>query len=227
LYRRTHAAAEVISVAAVYILISTSAVGAVDLAFLFPGTWSPEERVAGGGFLVGALVQVGLVLSATYLLKLDDLRTAIAGSFAPSNRKAWAIAAIATAIHILTAMLVVLPHPERVWEPSELNLVLSVVPAADGWSQEILFRGYVLLRLGRAGISATFQILLSGFLFAAIHLGYAGESLWAFLSPLVGTFMLGCFFAWSVRSGGGSLRPVIICHVLIIVILQPWLALAH
>jgi membrane protease YdiL (CAAX protease family) len=110
-----------------------------------------------------------------------------------------------------------------VLEASALNLVLSAVPAADGWSQEVLFRGYVLLRLARADVPAAAQILLSGLLFAAIHFGYAAENAW----PLVGTFMLGCFYAWAVRSGGGSLKPVIVCHMLIIVVLQPWLALAY
>lgn len=124
-------------------------------------------------------------------------------------------------------MLLFLPQPERVWEFSELNLILSVVPAADGWSQEVLFRGYVLLRLARAGVPAVAQILLSGILFAAIHVGYVGETAWEALSPLVGTFMLGSFYAWAVHSGRGSLKPVICCHMLIIVVLQPWLALAR
>jgi hypothetical protein len=39
--------------------------------------------------------------------------------------------------------------------------------------------------------------------------------------------MLGCFYAWSVQSGRGSLLPVVVCHVVVIVILQPWLALAR
>ena len=39
--------------------------------------------------------------------------------------------------------------------------------------------------------------------------------------------MLGCFYAWAVKSGRDSLTPVICCHVLIIVVLQPWLAFAH
>ncbi len=90
-----------------------------------------------------------------------------------------------------------------------------------------MFRGYVLFRLAREGGAAIVQILLSGSLFAAIHLGYAGETAWAMLSPLVGTFMLGCFYAWAVQRGRGSLTPVIFCHMLIVVILQPWLALAH
>ena len=220
------AAAEVVVVAAAYVLISTTTVGAVDATSLFPANWSSAERATGGGFLTGALVQVVLVLAGAYLLGLKDLQRAIAASLATSTREAWIIASIATGIHIGTAILVFLPQPARVSELSGLNLTLSAVPAADGWSQEVLFRGYVLFRLARAGVPAIAQILLSGGLFAAIHFGYAGETAWEFLAPLVGTFMLGCFYAWAVRSGRGSLKPVICCHVLIIVILQPWLALA-
>ena len=225
--QQVYAFAEVMAVATAYILISTAAVGAIDLASLFPAHWSPAERATGSGFLTGAVVQTALVLFGAYLLGLADLRKAIAASLAASTRKGWTIAAIATAIHIGTALLVFVPEPQRVWELSDLNLVLSAVPAADGWNQEVLFRGYVLFRLARAAVPGVAQILLSGTLFAAIHFGYAGETAWEFLSPLVGTFMLGCFYAWAVRSGGGSLKPVIFCHVLIIVVLQPWLALAR
>ena len=224
---QVRAAAEVVAVAAAYIVISTTAVGTVDLAFLFPADWSSVERTVGGGFLTGALVQVLLVLLAAYLLGIRDVHRAIAASLAPSTRKAWTIAAIATAIHIGTAMLVFLPEPERVGELSRLNLILSAVPAPDGWSQEVMFRGYVLFRLARADVPAIAQIVISGSLFAAIHFGYTGATAWTILAPLIGTFMLGCFYAWAVRSGGGSLKPVICCHMLIIVILQPWLALAR
>lgn len=224
---QVRAGAEVVAVAAAYILISTTAVGTVDLAFLFPADWPPVERTVGGGFLTGALVQALLVLLGAYLLGIRDLRRAIAASLAPSTRKAWTIAAIATAIHIGTAVLVFLPQPERVGELSRLNLILSAVSAPDGWSQEVMFRGYVLLRLARAEVPAIAQILISGSLFAAIHFGYTGETAWTILAPLIGTFMLGCFYAWAVQSGRGSLKPVICCHMLIIVILQPWLALAR
>ena len=225
--KQVHATAEVVIVAAVYILISTAAVSAVDLTFVFPATWSAIERATGSGFLTGALVQVLLVLLGAYLLANRDLRLAISAGLRPSTRKAWTIAGIATAIHIGTAMLVFLPQPDRVWEFSWLNLILSTVPAADGWSQEVLFRGYVLFRLARATVHTIAQVLISGSLFAAIHFGYAGETAWEFLAPLVGTFMLGCFYAWAVQSGRGSLKPVICCHMLIIIILQPWLALAR
>jgi hypothetical protein len=220
------AVAETISVAAAYIAISLTAVGAFDLSFAFPEAWTPAERTVGSGFLVGAIVQVAIVLLGAHLLSLVDLRRAITETFSRSTRKAWAIAVLATAIHIGTALLIFLPQPERVWEASSINLILSVVPAADGWTQEVVFRGYVLFRLARGGVPGLAQILISGGLFAAIHIGYVGEGTWAALSPLVGTFMLGCFYAWSVQSGRGSLMPVIFCHMLIIIVVQPWLALA-
>lgn len=223
--RQLGAVAEVVSIAAVYILISVQAVSAIDASFLFPADWSQFERNTGSAFLVGAVIQGLLVLVGAYVLGLKDLQKAIAASLAPSTRKAWIIAAIATAIHVGTALVLFLPQPERVWELSRLNLILSVIPAFDGWSQEVLFRGYVLFRLMRAEVPAALQIPLSGALFAAIHLGYVGESAWEILSPLVGTFMLGCFYAWAVQSSRGSLAPVICCHVLIIIVLQPWLAL--
>ena len=225
--RPATAIGQVALVAAAYIAISIASVGALDLSVIFPEGWSATERATGSGFLVGAIVQLALVLAAARLLGLQDVRLAIARTFSPATRGAWTIAAIASAIHIGTALLVYLPEPARVWEPSLLNLILSVVPAVDGWTQEVLFRGYVLFRLARAGVPALLQIVISGALFAAIHIGYAGAGPWAMLSPLVGTFMLGCFYAWAVQVGRGSLRPVIICHMLIVIVLQPWLALAH
>lgn len=124
-------------------------------------------------------------------------------------------------------MLAVLPRPGLVLEPSVRNLLLSAIPAADGWSQEVVFRGYVLYRLARADVRPLVQILLSGALFAAIHIGYTGDTPLEFAAPIIGTFMLGCFYAWAVQMGRGSLKPVVYLHVLIIVVLQPWLALGR
>jgi hypothetical protein len=168
-----------VAVAAGYIAISIAAVNAFDLSFVFPEAWTPAQRTVGSGFVIGAVVQVALVLLGAYLLGLVDLRRAIGAAFPPSTQQAWTIALIATAIHVGTALLVFLPQPERVWEASSLNLILSAVPAVDGWSQEVLFRGYVLLRLARGGVPALARVLISGGLFAAIHIGYMGEGTWA------------------------------------------------
>ena len=226
-HQQVIAAVEVVSLAGVYILISTASATTINASWLFPSVWSPAERATGSGFLIGAVVQVTLVLLGAYFLRSKDLQTAIAVCFARSSRQAWIIAGLATAIHIGTALLLFIPQPERALEVSGLNLILSAAAAPDGWSQEIMFRGYVLFRLDRANVPASAQIVSSGFLFSAIHFGYAGETTWEFVSPLAGTFILGCFYAWAVRLGRGSLKPVICCHVLIILVTQPWLALAR
>jgi len=97
-----------------------AAVGAFNLSFVFPGIWTPAQRTVGSGFLIGAFVQVTLVLLGAYLLGRVDVRRAISGTFSPSTDKAWTIAVIATAIHIGTGLRASLPQPERVGCDSSL-----------------------------------------------------------------------------------------------------------
>ena len=218
---------EVLGVTGAYILISLFFVRVVDLSSILPDALSSQERTVGAGFLAGAVIQIALVLAGAYLLRLQDVVGAIRASVSPSTREAWIIASIATLIHIVTAVFVVIPEPGSVLSPSLSNVVLSLIPAADGVTQEIVFRGYVLYRLARGGVAALPQIIVSGALFSAIHIGYTGSTLWETLFPLVGTFVLGCFFAWAVQRGNGSLKPVIVGHVIIVIVCQPWLALAR
>jgi hypothetical protein len=210
-YPQVRAAAEVIAVAAVYILISTNAVSAIDASFLFPANWSAEERSTGGGFLTGAVIQVMLVLLGAYLLGFKDLQRAIAASLAPSTRPGVDHRCIATAIHVATAMLVFLPQPERVWELSGLepdpigSSGLPTAGARKSYSAVTCFSAWRARVCPRSLRSSFRQPLRRD------PLRLCGETAWAFLSPLVGTFMLGCFYAAAVQSGGGSLKPVICC----------------
>ena len=111
--RQLGAVAEVVVVAAAYILLSTSAVRTFDADFLFPMSWSFTERATGSGFLIGAVTQMLLVLIAAYILRLKDVQRAIAAAFKASTSKAWIITAIATAIHIGTAALVSCRNPNE------------------------------------------------------------------------------------------------------------------
>ena len=74
-----------------------------------------------------------------------------------------------------------------------------------------------------AGPQGTF---LAGAAFAAIHVGYIGSDGLGVVWPLVGTATLGAVLALSVIRGKGSLLPAVTAHALIILIVQPWLALA-
>lgn len=73
-HRPLRAIAEVVAVAVAYIAISTSAVGALDVSLLFPASWPLDARATGSGFLIGAVIQVVLVLVGAYLISLTDLQ---------------------------------------------------------------------------------------------------------------------------------------------------------
>lgn len=216
---------EVLGLCSLYIGLSHFLASRIDLAFVLPEAFDPSTRSVGAVFLVGALAQLGFV-GLLWVVGQPDVRRAAAATFEEAGAKGWTVALLATAIQALTVIFVVLQSPTVVVELSTRNVLLSAVAGTDGWSQEMMFRGFVLFRLGRAGVSEVWQILLSGATFSAIHVGYAGAGFWAAFWPLAGTFVLGCFYAWSVLLSKGSLRPVVVCHVLLIVLLQPWLALA-
>ena len=135
---------EVCVIGAGYIAISLAVVRAIDVSALMPVGWTKLESNAGGTFLIGAIVQTLLVLSGAYVLQNPDFRRAIAAMGARSNRHGWTVALAAATIHIATGIILFLPEPQRVLEISSLNLLLSAISGVDGWSQEVIFRGYVL-----------------------------------------------------------------------------------
>ena len=220
---RLLAAAEVALVTILYIAGAQFAIGAVHVDALLPSFLSPSERAVGGVFAVGALAQLAMIAAAA--MALPDIRAA-AATIRRGNRPGWTIALIGAAIQVAAVALFFLPDAGRIVEPSARNLILSVIPAPDGWSQEVLFRGYILLRLARAGFPLWLQVAVSAAAFAAIHVGYLGVGFWGLFWPLVGTASLGAVFAVSVSAARGSLLPAVTAHVLVIVLTQPWLALA-
>lgn len=227
LYPRTRnwgsALVEIVLLGLVYIAVAPAFVRSVDWRALFPASFSQAESATGAGFLAGAVIQ--LVLVAAFAVMFKTMRSAIKGSIQFGTAAAWGAALIACVIHATTLAAFFIDDPARILEASERNLILSIAPAADGWSQEVMFRGYVIYRLAQSGAPAVVQILTSAILFAAIHFGFTGNDPWSVFWPLFGTAVLGGFLAWSVRLGNGALMPAVVCHTLLIIIIQPWLSL--
>jgi hypothetical protein len=221
----TFAVIEVLAVGAAFIVLAHLAAAGLDLEALMPSFLNGRERNVGATFIVGAVAQIALVL--VFSLAFSDMRRAVANSLKFGTVPAWGAAVIAMSIHATTIAFLFLDEPERIVEQSYRNLFLSVAPAFDGWSQEVFFRGYVIYRLARSGVAHWAQISLSALLFAAIHIGYVGPDFLSFLWPMLGTAVLGGFFAWSALLARGQLLPVVFCHALLIAIIQPWLALAR
>ena len=223
--RTTWLVAEVALVTAVYIAVSRFAIASVDAAPALPDYLSAREAAVGGVFLVGAIAQLLFVIAAA-AASMPGFREAIRNSWRAAPGEAWFIALAAGAIQCATIALFFIPEPTQIFEMSARNGLLSALAIIDGWSQEVVFRGYMLLRLAKAGLPVWLQIAASGAAFAAIHVGYIGSHGLGVVWPLLGTATLGAVLALSVVRGKGSLLPAVTAHTLIILIVQPWLALA-
>lgn len=153
------AVSEVVAVGVVFIVLAHVAVGVFDIEAMMPSFLTGPERAVGATFMVGAAVQISLVLILSLLF--TDLRRAVGNSVKFGTIPGWSVAVMAAAIHAATIAVFFLDEPGRIFEQSSRNLLLSVAPAVDGWSQEVLFRGYVIYRLARGGLPVAVQIGVS------------------------------------------------------------------
>lgn len=236
-YRPTRflAIAEVASVGFLYIVLARAAV-AHDLfgaSRWFPRFSDLEAGIA-GGFTNGVIVQVLLVACLVALPGFASVRRAIATLLEPATRPGWIIAIAVMVVDVAVLYAGWIGDFGKLFDTSPFGLSMSLVPAIDGVTQEIVFRGYVILRLASAGVGRFWQIVLSGLLFGAIHFSYGQSfdpgslaSLIAALVPFAGTFGLGAAWAFAFQASGYRLLPVVVSHVLVVFLAQPWLATAY
>jgi len=220
------ALAECTAVTALYILLAFGGLRLADVS-----SWlhwlEPAQGKVISGFVVGAVSQLAAVGLIWLAFHPTDLARAVGAIGKSSTMEGWFIAVTIIVVESVTMYVFFLDVGWEAIGPSALNIVGSIAPLLDGVTQEVVFRGYVILRLARAGFGPVVQILFSSLAFSAIHVGYVGEGLSEALAPLLGTVGLGGALAWSFIRSGHSLRPTIFAHAAILVVVQPWLALAR
>jgi hypothetical protein len=220
---------EVLAIVALYILatrlVMSAALAGEALQDLFEG---PEATIL-AGFFLGAVVQL-IIVVGLHAAGQVDVRAAVASLREKAPAAGWHIALTVAAVDIIFIIGGWIDEPGRVVEFSKFALMGSLVPALDGATQEVIFRGFILLRLKRAGMVGRLPIVLSGLAFALIHIGYGNSfdaGAGAALAPILGTFGLGMAWAWAFQKSNYKLAPVLLSHVLVIIVLQPWLALSY
>ena len=232
---KTVAFFETATVCIIYIVLSNLAV-AKDIfgATQWFSGFSQIESNIPGGFTTGAITQIILIIVLISIPIFPDVRKAISTLIQPATSKGWRIALIILLIEVIVLYLGWIKDLDKLYDTSSFGISMSIVPSFDGLTQEIIFRGYLILRLARSGISAPWQIIISGILFAAIHIPYMAVPnqdfsliVGASLIPLAGTFSLGAAWAFAFQQSGYKLMPVVASHILVIAIVQPWLALAY
>jgi hypothetical protein len=220
------AAAEVTAATFFYLLVAFGGLRLFDISAAFHWLTSEEAEVL-SGFIVGSASQIAAIGLLWLVLRPADLEQSVAATQRSSNAEGWFIALVIVAVEGVVMLGFVLDVGWRALDPSALNLTGSVGPLLDGVTQEVFFRGYLILRLARGGHGPLVQLLFSSAAFSAIHVGYVGEGWSAALAPLLGTMGLGVALGWAFIRSGHSLRPPIVAHVAILMLIQPWLALAR
>jgi membrane protease YdiL (CAAX protease family) len=145
----------------------------------------------------------------------------------PISPFAWG-AALAIALAYAGASMISLPAIRaNVFTLNRLKLLGVVFALITGTFEEWFFRKW-LMDLGAGhGLSAIWQIMGSGVIFGVAHAiwGLFGGNLRAFFTSMAFTTVMGLALAWLYMFAGRELAPAVWSHILINLIIEPWLLL--
>jgi hypothetical protein len=145
----------------------------------------------------------------------------------PISALAW-IAALAIALAYAGASMTSLPAiREKVFTLNRLKLLGVVFAGVTGLFEEWFFRKW-LMDLGAGhGLGVVWQIAASGVIFGLAHAiwGLFGGNLRAFFTSMAFTTVMGLALAWLYVFAGRQVAPAVWSHILINLIIEPWLLL--
>lgn len=190
--------------------------------------WSRERRIA-AGLLLGAtaVMMFPLVMSwsGRNIPMVQNL------GFAPGNLaplSAWIAALLFASVYIAYTFRVLPFVREHQRELSLFKLIGVVAAFASGVMEEVVFRRWLMDTALVYGIGSIGQIFLSGIVFGAFHLvwyAFSADrrfSLYGAASAVVAGVALAIIYLL----GGRNLGPCIAAHMLINLVVEPWLILA-
>lgn len=141
---------------------------------------------------------------------------------------AWMLAGGITLGYVIYTMRVVPMVRHNLWERSWLKLIGIFAALISGIFEELFFRARLMDWLNNNNINLLWQILASAFVFGVAH------GLWGLFSrdkriiipTIVSTFTLGGVLAITYVVGERNLFPCILSHIIINLIIEPWLVLS-
>jgi membrane protease YdiL (CAAX protease family) len=186
----------------------------------WPGQWQYASFTQYA--VLGIVPHVGIVFPVLYLISRSQEPLSVFG-FTPMKwwQDSFAVVGLLVLDHVLYYLLCLMI--DRLIDPSSYNslklsssqlfprpagfaeyLLLVVFSAANGFSEELVMRGYLIPRFERLLDSTPKSIMLTSVLFAAYHV-YQGLD--GFMNCLIGGLLYGVFFCWLRR-----LWPLIVGH---------------
>jgi hypothetical protein len=142
---------------------------------------------------------------------------------------AWILATITAIAYVLYTMKAI-PFVASMQREISLFKFLGILSAVvGGIVEEVFFRRWAMDVLMSGGFAPIIQVLLSGVAFGLVHASWtllAKRDFKATLPAIISTSILGTFLAIIYLAGGRNLGPCIFAHVLINVVIEPWLMLS-
>lgn len=142
---------------------------------------------------------------------------------------AWILATIIGIVYVLYTMKAIPSVVERQSEISLFKLLGILSAVVGGIVEEVFFRRWIMDNFMSGGFAPILQVIISGIAFGLAHTSWtllAKRDFKVTLPAIISTSILGIFLAIIYLVGGRNLGPCIFAHVLINIVIEPWLMLS-
>ncbi len=179
-----------------------------------------------GGATLTMFSPLAMVLAGYRIPMFQNLGFA-RGTMAPPI--AWILAAIVGVGYVLYTMRAI-PFIASMQREISLFKLLGILSAVvGGIVEEVFFRRWIMDMLMSGGFNPILQVVISGVAFGLVHASWtllAKRDFKATLPAIMSTSVLGILLAIVYLAGGRNLGPCIFAHVLINIVIEPWLMLS-
>ena len=140
----------------------------------------------------------------------------------------WLLAAAVGAIYLVYTLRAIPFIAKMQREVSRLKLLGILAALVGGIVEEVCFRRWLMDQLMFGGFGPVVQVMVSGVAFGFAHASWMlFKHDFRFVLPaIVSTSILGVSLAFIYLFGGRNLGPCIMAHVMINLVLEPWLILS-
>ena len=174
------------------------------------------------------IAEVGILLLVVLLLRRRGIALRSLGLWQPAPAAGWLAAGLVAALFIGFNLALPLREEKNLAEISLFHIYNAMSAAlVAGFVEETLFRGFIMTELRCSGWGNTAQVVVSSFLYGAVH------ATWGLISGMftfeliggavIGTAVFGCCCSAVYLASRRSLMPVVLCHGLIDLTIEPWL----
>jgi hypothetical protein len=185
--------------------------------------------------------KTALILGTATLIMFSPLAMVLAGYPIPvfqnlgfeRNSKAspiaWILATIVGIVYVFYTIKVI-PFVASMQREISLFKLMGILSAlVGGIVEEVFFRRWTMDMFMKGGFAPILQVIISGIAFGLAHTSWtllAKRDFKVTLPAILSTSILGIFLAIIYLAGGRNLGPCIFAHVLINIVIEPWLMLS-